>query len=488
MLKRLEPLPRFVLGMTSLIVLLAIPVGFWWWLPARPFATLPPPGDHCKQLRISSDGRVLLAIHEQHLAIWDVERQREIARCPFRWVSNDETQEIVWLSPDGRTVAFVDGDHAPAQVRLWNCELKEKPILLPDSWGIQDEVLDSSTLVTHGKGRIRLWNTAGREIPLPAGREETIISVQHLRDRNLLIGIDREIEHGWLVDPVKVTVWIDLAGQAKSLVLPGGQLPVVVSPDGKLIAAALGDHTGLYDAATGRLIAELPRPVAEHEDIPRDFSPDSRMLVTSADQVRIWDVRAMPPRMLARVEVLQPTFIPMFAADSAWAGMWDRVAYTSKWSGAWGWRLYDTRTWQTVGRIQHELIHRPTFAPQGPTITGVANGEDEPSMIDRWLRPTRGAIPYRAVKVWELPTGQELTMFPGGIAYAYFPDGQRIAIGTEDGSIQFWDLPPSRPWYIDYGLPVLVALLILLAVRMGWRGVCTPPASVTTDPAVSELA
>ena len=33
------------------------------------------------------------------------------------------------------------------------------------------------------------------------------------------------------------------------------------------------------------------------------------------------------------------------------------------------------------------------------------------------------------------------------------------------GTIQVWDLPPRRPWWINYGLPVLFVLLVLLGAR-----------------------
>ncbi len=469
----LGPLPRFVLSLASTIALLALTAALWWWLPAWPFATLPAPGDHCQLLRISRDGRVLLAVHDRHLALWDLERRREIARCPYRWVTNDDTQQVVWLSPDGRAVAFVDGDTNPPQVYLWNRGLQEKPMLLPDSWAIREPVFDSPTLVTYGNRRLRLWNQAGTAIPLPPGREEDIIAIQHLRDSDILVGIDRGHEAGWLVDPVKVTVWIDLAGQTRSVVLAGGQFPVVVSPEGRLIAAALGNHTGLYDGATGRLLAELP-PANSDQDVPRNFSPDSRLLVTSADQARVWDVRAMPPKMLARVEAPQPLHIPMFAPNGAWAAIWDRgELHMSVQQFLWGLRLYETDSWQTVGRIRSELANRPTFAPQGNTITGEVTGEDEPTLVDRWVRPKRGAVPYRAVKVWVLPTGRELAIFRGSVVCAYFPDGQRIAVGTEDGSIQLWDIPPRRPWWIDFGLPVLFLLFLLFGARVLRRGIST---------------
>ena len=68
--------------------------------------------------------------------------------------------------------------------------------------------------------------------------------------------------------------------------------------------------------------------------------------------------------------------------------------------------------------------------------------------------------------VRELATGREVASFSPCDQFTYFPGQQ--APGDHSGRRHRGnlDIPPRRPWYIDYGLPVLFALLVLIGVRM----------------------
>jgi WD40 repeat protein len=482
----LGPLPRFLLGLAGFLAALAVTGALWWWLPVRPFATLPAQPDDCRRLRISQDGRFLLAVHDKHLAIWDLERRREVGRCPYRWVANVPSLEAFWFSPDGLAVGFADGTVDPPQVWLWNRELQTAPIRLPDCWSIPDQLLRSATLVTYGKGGYRLWHATGKELPLPGGQGE-IRTIQHLAARGLLVGTEEYRDDGWLVNPSRLIVWKNLTGQVRRVIIPGAKLPAECSPDGRLLAATHVSQTCLHDLETGQLLAVLPPPAERRTDSPQYFSPDSRLLVTTPDQLSedrlrllavglptIWDVSVMPPRKLVTLEVPEVVAPPMVSPDGLWAAVWERLDRNGAVPrvarlGYWGCRILDTRTWQPEGMIPRELDQAPVFAPDSRTIAGAVLFYEEPTLLDQWLRPTRGRVPFRAVKLWEIPTGQEVAVLRGGVCFAYPPDGRYIAVGTENGSIQLWDIPPRRPWWTDSGLPVGFAVLALLAVRFVWR-------------------
>src|SRR5262249_5762635 len=89
--------------------------------------------------------------------------------------------------------------------------------------------------------------------------------------------------------------------------------------------------------------------------------------------------------------------------------------------------------------------------------------------------------------MWDLAHGRELTAFPQALAFAYFPDGTAFTTwrpvagdptaatvaGAADeptpGVLTIWDYPSRRPIWVENGLPILFAVLTLLAIRLIWR-------------------
>src|SRR5262249_52248798 len=118
-----------------------------------------------------------------------------------------------------------------------------------------------------------------------------------------------------------------------------------------------------------------------------------------------------------------------------------------------------------------ELISSsPTFAPDSRSMAAVSS--IPASLLGQWI----GREPYdHCVQLWDVPTGRLLASFSDSLKYVYAPDGQTLI--TWDGVINLWDIPPRRPWWIEYGLPLVFAVLVLLAVRLVWRAVRKPPGS-----------
>jgi WD40 repeat protein len=488
MLKSLGPLPRFILGLACFLMLLALTGALWRWLPVRPFATLDGQADDCKRLRISANGRFLLAVHNTRLAVWDLETRREVARSPYRWVANDPALQAVWLSPDGNQVAFIDGTAEPSQVCLWNRTRDPAPVgvtRLPDCWSIPETLAANPTLVTHGKGGYRLWDAAGaKEIPLPPTSPEASRTIQLVQGRRLLVAVEEQQDKGWLLNPFRLIVWKDLTGAVEKVVIPGASLPTEASPDGQMLAVTIMNRTYLYDLHSSRLVAELPPPEGDRIESPQVFSPDSRLLVTTPDlesvdnrhrvvpgQHLVWDVSVLPPRKRASLAVTDIVSPPMFAPNGQWAAIWDRSNRNLIGShlAFWGCQILDTQNWQPQGQIPPELSLQPMFAPDSRTIAGAVVVQQPPGWLEQWIYPSRGGIPFPAIKVWEVPTGRELAALRDGVCFAYFADGNRMAVGHNDGRIAMWDIPPRRAGWVDYGLPVVFVLLVFLGVRFVWR-------------------
>ena len=503
MLNSIGALPRFLLGLACLLALLGLTAAMWLWLPVRPFASLAAPGDDCKLIRISADGKFLIAVHEWHLTAWDLTSRREVGRCAYQWVANDPALEVIWLAPDGLQVAYIDGKAEPPQVCLWDRSRATAPTRvtrLPDCWGIPATLLASRTMVTHGKGGHRLWDvTTGKEIALPPGSGDIRV-VQYLARCGQLVGFEEETKEGWLVEPRQLVVWTDLAGRAEKKIIPGARLPAEASPDGRLLAVTTGGQTCLYDLPTGTFRAALPRWEGDVPSTQLAFSPDSRLLVTpgpaglalwleptrrtpgSGSRPRpvmpsldgrfaVWDVSAAPPRPLATIEVPEVTSPPMFLPNGQGAAVWERPPLTSqgRTPGQWGLRLLETQSWQDCGAIPAELMANTAFAPDSRTVAGQVWGEEQPPLLYRWLRPAQTLSPVRGTKVWDIATTQEVALLRDTVCFAYLPDGQHIAVGHNDGRIALWDIPPRRSGWVDYGLPTAFAILLLAGVRFVWR-------------------
>jgi hypothetical protein len=84
-----------------------------------------------------------------------------------------------------------------------------------------------------------------------------------------------------------------------------------------------------------------------------------------------------------------------------------------------------------------------------------------PEVLDRFSNRSRsGRYDFT---VWHVATGQQLVVLRDCNDCAYFPDGKQLAVAHKDGTIEIWDIPPRRPLWIEYGLPVFFVLLLLLA-------------------------
>jgi WD40 repeat protein len=485
----LSPTTRFLLGLAGILALLLLVASLWWLLPAWPRAVFPAMHGTCYEVQISANGQTLIASYENNLAVWDLVRQEEVAVAPYP-VLGELFQlgeyEIV-LAPDGQSLAIVGCQQIgpPPYVRLWHFTTQPQPITLPDSYGLVEFTADSKhVIVDHGDSK-KLWNTATATAqegdwplkylgyPLPDGR--TVV-------------IESDTEKGWLVDRHRTEVRIispDLKTVSEPIVLniAGSAKP---SPDGRLLAVQPGKSNGnglsiegdvvtFFDVRTGRELASLPT----EQNSELHFSPDGSLMVTSGFQGQtIWDVTSMPPRRVGSLKGCPPTF----SADGRWISV-EHITITPK-KGS----LPDVEN-------ECEIFHAATLEKEGPTLHSAPilapNGQSfahnariHPSSINQlladWFPGSFRARASGGLQVRQLPGGREIASFTnvtglGNFARrfnlarpccAYFPDGLALAVGHEDGTIEVWDLPPRRPWWIEYGLPALFLLVLLFG---GWH-------------------
>ena len=227
----------------------------------------------------------------------------------------------------------------------------------------------------------------------------------------------------------------NLDGLSVSLTLTDVDLvrSVAFSPDGSVIAAAMGDEAGIirfYEASTGLLL----QAVDGHDGIVWDlaFSPDGRYLASAGRDglAQVWDWRTE--------EIIHSIVLPgevvsvAFAPDSLSLA----VGGVEAWPDAAIW-TYAVDRWQPLLTLrEYWNIPAIVYSPDGSRIAGGGTS--------------------RNVRVWDSNSGSEqLVLYhPGQVtSLAISPDGSTLATGlcerSEDlectvGGIRMWSLDNGK--------------------------------------------
>ena len=192
------------------------------------------------------------------------------------------------------------------------------------------------------------------------------------------------------------------------------------SPDGSLIALALGDKTiHLLDSATG---AEATSPLIGHGGAVADlaFASDGQSLISGGWDWAVykWDLRNKPLAVTltgAQAEVSSVAF----SRDSRIlaAGSWDKTI-----------RLWDTSTWKEIGIPLAGHTDKVTVLAFSPTGMLLASGSSD-----------------KNIRLWDMSKmdmkGEILSGHTGSIVtMAFSPDGRWLASGAAGNELILWDI------------------------------------------------
>ncbi|MBE7557294.1 MAG: hypothetical protein HS126_40170 [Anaerolineales bacterium] len=359
-----------------------------WDVTTGQEVALLPSGD-LQNITFSPDGKWQQALVGVNLSRYG----RQPTRRKAAQLADKDNVTAIAFSPTSNWLATVSRDNT---IRIWELASRREVVRILNAGEVWNINFSSSSrwLITRGNygSATRVWEVAtGREITLPApegkiaavspdgkwlatrnsyntvqvweaatGREVARIELDFKNSVDTIIfSPDSKwllIEDSWKEGMVQVREAATGREVARIEKDPGKDTPSgltyvssIFSPNSRWIAIKNWDSVLLWEAPTGRKVAQL---VHEEEVLDMIFSPDSKWLATgSADHtVRVWE--AATGQEMARMAHDQAVMALAFSPNGKWlaSGSYDGTARV--------WRLWpDDLITEACARLPHNLTH-----------------------------------------------------------------------------------------------------------------------------------
>jgi WD40 repeat protein len=376
---------------------------------------------------LTPDGLLVTASEDKTARVWEVATGRERLR-----LQHDAAVESLALSPDGKWLATTRLGGRSAI--LWNVDTGHETARLPHgddvsavSWSPKGDRLATAS----ADGTACIWGLPGA-------------MVSHLSAWGRHTGMAFSPD-GWTLftatEEEPVRAWELTSGRELAHVAhPGGLHHLILSPDGKLLAAAKGRRAYVWEAESGREVA-----LVEHEGFIHDlaFSPESRWMASASQDgtVRVWETSTGRERMRGRHE--GPVRAVAFSNEG------QRLATGSEDQTA---RLWNVATGHELARWVHKAVPCEEAPGKALAACGRARLRGTVSKLESVTFSPNGR--YLAIttldavaRVWDIESGREQLRLhhPEFIrALAFSPDSRALAIASGESVAHVWSVATGQ--------------------------------------------
>jgi len=360
----------------------------------------------------------------------------------------------VTYSPDGTRIVTASYDHT---ARVWDARTGLELQRLSGHLGMVRSVHyspDGTRIVSASKDGTRIWDAGTGALLLVIRSPEKMNSAAYSPDGARIV---TSFSKG-------VRVWDVRTGARVAEFVGSGEeefSQASFSPDGSRIAVAVGRTVRVLNAHNGSELLVL----AGHHDGVRSlvYSPDGTRLLTSANDVRVWDARSGAQLLLIEhgnaPEVWDAAYSPdgrtiASAGPDKTVRLWDATKGKQLQVLSGHVNVVDSVAFSPDGKHlvsgAHDLTARIWDLRDGPDALVIRHGDRVTSVAyspDGTRLLTASAD--KTARIWDAQTGSAVAVLSGhtkGLDSAiYSPDGTRILTASDDKSIRIWDARSGAP-------------------------------------------
>ena len=373
----------------------------------------------------SPDGQSIVTGNNGTINVWNIET------CEHQYTLNEPDGQIIDLAHSSDGKYLVSGSRN-ATVQVWNAEKGTVVSTLEGYWPhIPNLAVSPEGTIIFSPGfdeesgppweferEIQIWDIETGQVIETLSGHQTDVTVHLTIDGKIMVSHSH-----W----DSLQVW-DMKNREVIRSSGGTSGHIVLSPEGSKTAflAYDGRRTAadIIDTQTGE---DLYRVGCGGRGTNVDFSPDGTKLVTTEDNLCLWD--AETGELLFAIKDMPFEFF----GQPTWSPDGKMVAVGADGNTILMWNM-DTR--QFIHRLPADSISLLAFSSDGK-ILAVGNNNG------RYLGEA-GVLPL-SIRLWEVDTGTLLHTiedYHGSITHLSFsPGGKFLATSAADGTVRLWGVP-----------------------------------------------